>query len=64
LSRGNCTVRVAVLLVLAGSEEGGTASGELVGEFGPVVVITVDDLVVGLSLIGVCGYVSTLSCSV
>jgi hypothetical protein len=44
-----------VLLVLASCEVGSTAGSELVGELW-LVVIAVGDLVVGLSLIGVCGH--------
>ena len=46
------TVFIAVLLVLASGEVGSTASGELVGELW-FVITAVDNLIVGLSLIGV-----------
>lgn len=42
-----------MLLVLASCEVGSTAGSKLVGELW-LVVTAVDDLIVGLSLIGVC----------
>ena len=42
-----------MLLILAGSEVGGTSSSKLVGEFWFIVGVTVDNLIVGLSLVRV-----------
>ena len=50
------TVRILVLLILAGSEVGSTSSSKFVGEFWFVVGVAVDDLVMGLSLIRVYDY--------
>jgi hypothetical protein len=46
------TIGIAVLLVLASCEVGSTAGSKLVGELW-LVITAVDDLIVGLSLIGV-----------
>ena len=48
------TVGVAVLLVLAGSEEGSTSCGELVGHLW--LIVGVSGLLVGLSLVRVCSF--------
>ena len=52
VTKSKRTVGVAVLLVLAGSEVGGTSGGEFVGQLW-LVVTTLGDLIVGLSLVRV-----------
>ena len=48
------TIRSFVLLVLASSEVGGTSSGKFVGKLWLIVIIAIDNLVMCLSLVGVC----------